>query len=60
MGDWLGTGNIAPKNRYFRPFEEAREFVHSFKLKDYNEWKEYCKTDKPDNTPSNPQKTCFR
>jgi hypothetical protein len=43
MGDWLGTGNIAPENRYFRPFEEAGEFVHSFKLKDYNEWKEYCR-----------------
>jgi hypothetical protein len=26
-GDWLGTGTVAPFNRVFRPFKEAREFV---------------------------------
>ena len=24
MGDWLGTGTIAPRNKIFRPFKEAR------------------------------------
>ena len=32
MGDWLGTGRIADQERKFRPFKEAREFVHSLKL----------------------------
>ena len=46
MGDWLGTGHLAPENRIFRPFEKAREFVRSLKLKDSNEWKQYCRPKK--------------
>jgi hypothetical protein len=33
MGDWLGTGIIAPRLRESRPFEEARAFVRSLGLK---------------------------
>ena len=36
-GDWLGTGNVHSPD--WRPFEEAREFVHSLGLGDTNEWK---------------------
>jgi superfamily II DNA or RNA helicase len=61
MGDWLGTGTIAPRFRTFLPFEEARAFVHTLKLKTSAEWREFCKgklPDKgllPDNIPAAPQ-----
>ena len=38
MGDWLGTGNIAPSLRKYRPFREARAFVCNLKLKNGAEW----------------------
>jgi len=41
MGDWLGTGKVAPKNRNYRSFKLAQEFIHSLKMKDSNDWKEY-------------------
>jgi hypothetical protein len=55
LGDWLGTGTIAAKKRLYRPFSEAREFVHSLKLKNQPEWNAYCKSGKkPADIPSNP------
>jgi hypothetical protein len=55
LGDWLGTGTIAPKNMEFRPFKEAREFVRKLGLKNQKEWGEYCKSgNKPDDIPTNP------
>jgi adenylate cyclase class IV len=58
MGDWLGTGSIAPQDREYRPYKEAREFVRSLGLKTANEWKEYCNSgNKPDDIPSNPNGT---
>jgi len=54
MGDFLGTGIIANQNKEWLPYEEAREFVHKLKLKNQNEWEEYCKSgNKPDNIPNN-------
>ncbi|MDC0153545.1 hypothetical protein OAJ02_02290, partial [Nitrosopumilus sp.] len=54
-GDWLGTGRVADKNKVFRPFEEAREFVRSLGLKNQNEWQAYAKSgNKPDDIPSSP------
>jgi hypothetical protein len=54
-GDWLGTGSIAPKDRVYRPFTEAREFARSLGLKSIIEWKQYCKSgNKPDDIPVNP------
>ena len=29
MGDWLGTGAVAPKDRQFQSFQAARAFVRS-------------------------------
>ena len=43
MGDWLGTGNIAPSHREYRPFSEARAFVQSLQLKNLKEWRAFCK-----------------
>ena len=57
LGDWLGTGTV-PFNRIFRPFEKARKFIRSLKLKSQKEWREYCKSgNKPTNIPSNPSAT---
>ena len=39
------------------PFEEARAFVHSLKLKNQTEWRIYTKTEKkPYDIPSDPYK----
>jgi len=55
LGDWLGTGVMAKKNKLFRPFKEAREFVQKLGLKNQKEWEEYCKSgNKPDDIPASP------
>jgi hypothetical protein len=55
MGDWLGSGNIAPSDRKFRSFQDAREFAHKLQLKNYVEWSKYAKSGRrPDDIPSNP------
>jgi exonuclease I len=39
----------------FRPFAEAREFVHSLGLKNQQEWEKYCKSGKkPVDIPTHP------
>jgi hypothetical protein len=54
-GDFLGTGTVAPQNKVYRPFKEAKEFVRKLGLKTGKEWKEYCKSgNKPDNIPAHP------
>jgi hypothetical protein len=54
-GDFLGTGTVAPKDREYLSYKEAREFVRSLGLKNANEWKEYCKSgNKPDDIPAAP------
>jgi hypothetical protein len=55
FGDWLGTGTVAPKDRVYRPFKDAREFVRALNLKGIKEWKDYCNSgNKPDDIPSHP------
>jgi 3-mercaptopyruvate sulfurtransferase SseA len=57
-GDWLGTGTVANRNREFRPFAEAREFVHQLGLKNQEEWHSYCRSpEKPRDIPRNPGRT---
>jgi len=57
FGDWLGTGTIATQSRTYRPFAEAREFVHTLRLKNQREWKDYCKSGKkPDDIPDSPDR----
>ena len=42
----------------FRDFESAREFVQKLGLKNYEDWKEYCKSgNKPDDIPAAPWNT---
>jgi hypothetical protein len=58
MGDWLGTGNVGPKDKVFHSFTEAREFARSLGLKNYDEWREYVKSgDKPADIPNRPDST---
>ncbi|HEY6884206.1 MAG TPA: hypothetical protein VI278_09240 [Nitrososphaeraceae archaeon] len=40
----------------FRPFPEAREYVHKLRLKSQSQWREYCKSgNKPKDIPSYPE-----
>ena len=61
-GDWLGTGTIAPQDREYRPFDEARAFVRSLGLKGQKEYGAYRRGDlteirfKPDDIPTNPNR----
>ena len=55
MGDWLGTGYVATRNRKYRTFIESRKFVHSLMLKNFQEWKVYIKSGKkPEDIPADP------
>ena len=55
FGDWLGTGNVAPQDRVYQSFTEAREFVRKLNLKTWSEWFVYCKSGKkPDDIPGQP------
>jgi len=57
-GDWLGNGIVASHLREYRPFEEAREFVHNLNLKSQKEWRDYTKSrQKPKDIPANPEGT---
>jgi len=40
----------------FLPFKEAKIFVNSLALRSNNDWREYCKSGKPDNIPFNPER----
>lgn len=40
-GDWFGTGTVASDRMKFRPFREARRFVRSLRLRNFNEWRDY-------------------
>ena len=52
-GKFLGTNSIAPFNKVFLDFEEARKFAHSLKLKNTKEWAKWSKN-KPCNIPADP------
>ena len=58
-GDWLGSGRQADLYKKFRPFEEAREYIHSLGIKTQKEWNSYAKSggDKPNDIPYKPQRT---
>ena len=56
-GDWLGTGNVAPQDKTFRKFEEARAFVRSLALRGQSGWALYSRSGKrPVDIPSDPQR----
>jgi hypothetical protein len=58
MGDWLGTGYIAPRLRKYRPFKAARAFARSLGLKSSAEWVAFTKSGKlPPDIPAYPRQT---
>lgn len=55
IGDFLGTGSIAPQNRIFQSFEDARVFAHSLHLSGKEEWVDWTKTNaRPSDIPAYP------
>jgi len=58
MGDWLGTGTIAPRLRQYRAFPKARSWVRALRLHSQSEWKALCRSGKlPKDMPANPDRT---
>jgi superfamily II DNA or RNA helicase len=58
MGDFLGTGNVAPTDREFLTFDEAKKIVRDFNIKNQRELKEFIKSiNCPAGFPSNPNST---
>lgn len=56
-GNWLGTGRVQTQQRAYLSFEKAREFIHRLNLKNQNEWRKYCSSDRnPENIPAAPHK----
>ena len=57
-GHWLGTGNVAPRDKQLLPFKKALVYARTLKLKGCKEWEAWCKSGaRPKNVPSNPQQT---
>jgi len=56
MGHWLGTGNIQPGSIKYVSFSVAKRIVRKIKLKSNKEWRQYSKTQRPENLPSSPDK----
>jgi len=42
-GDWLGSGNIAPRWFEYLPFNVARSFARKLGIQSTNDWEAYCK-----------------
>ena len=63
MGDWLGTGTIAPHLRRYRPFGKARAYARMLNLAGIVEWRDFCKGKMPhkgklpEDIPANPNQT---
>ena len=57
-GDYIGTYTIASNFKKYLEFDVARSFVQSLGLKNTNEWKEFCSSDKfPIDIPKKPDQT---
>src|SRR5690242_4712323 len=51
--DWKGWPDFLGTN--IRSFNDARAFVHTLGLKNWDSWRRYCKSgNKPEDIPSNP------
>ena len=55
MGDFLGTGRIAPQLRVFKPYQEAKKYGQSLKLNNQQQWRQHTKSKNfPKNIPKAP------
>jgi len=62
MGDWLGTGRVALKDKAFRPFAAARAWARGLGLKSVREWRALLRGElpglsRPDDVPASPEQT---
>jgi hypothetical protein len=61
-GEFLGTGRVADGTISWRPFKEAKAFVHQLGLNNYKEWRDYCNGEfndlpkMPKDIPSGPRR----
>ena len=56
IGDWLGSGTLATRQRRYQSFEDACAFVRSLGLNSAGQWRQFCKSGKkPDDIPNAPQ-----
>jgi len=57
LGDFLGTGYVAARDREYRSINDARSFVRKLGLKNVvKDWNRYCNSGKlPKDIPRNPQ-----
>jgi hypothetical protein len=57
MGDWLGTGTLAPQLRQYRSFPKARAYVRRLGLKGRSAWRAYMNSGKkPADLPAAPDR----
>ncbi len=59
FGDWLGTNRIANQlqRRIYKPYSQAKLFVHTLKINSVKDWIAYCKSgSKPNDIPSDPSR----
>jgi len=55
LQDWLDSNNIQNQKRQFLEFDEAKELVKKFNLKNGPDWYNFCKLGKkPEEVPLNP------
>ena len=58
MGDWLGTGRIADKDRIYLPYSAASFWAQQSGILTLAEWQKMAKEGRiPDNIPTNPNNT---
>lgn len=57
MGYWYGTNKKSTHDIDWRPFKEARKYVHKLELQNTNEFRKWAKTNqKPQDIPSAPKR----
>ena len=55
MGDWLGTGTVAVRDRTYLPFEEARDIVRKLNLRGRTDWSAWGRSGaRPADIPATP------
>lgn len=52
-GHWVGTNNIANRNRTYPSYKDAKKIVHKLNVRTKSEWQKLCKSSKkPQSLPS--------
>jgi hypothetical protein len=58
IGDWLGTGSIAPHQKIFMSFLNAKKLAKQYNIRSQSEYKLFTKSSNfPKNLPTNPDKS---